>query len=225
MGAELVNVKGLKLWMSPVAIVESRLQTEEKKKYLREEEVSAYRLAVSGGDGLLSKVDGLLDAYSLTAGIVQKAIDGVHYQSVVYDVLAQIFANTVHTKTGKAGETVRPTQHRLLLGKKYPDGTMSNPALGAMILAIVVVMLFTMDSYAGITFLCSKIFSSMPLTWDEAYEPLLSKITRPGILVGVSLGTVGVAGGVDRKYQPVSTSEVEMGDSSNGTVILDTQIR
>merc|ERR1712046_501000 len=47
---------------------------------------------------LLSSVDGVVDGRSMTEGQDLASIDGVHYSEVVYDAMAQVVLNQLHTR-------------------------------------------------------------------------------------------------------------------------------
>jgi len=138
---------------------------------------------------------------------------------------------------GGASPSISPQS----LKSKEVDGSMSSPTHGAIILAVLLVMLFTMDSYFGASIVGRLLArSSLVITWEEAYEPLLSKLLRPpshsgsagiggglgtGNLGGNSAGGSGVgprpiphhAGGavVRGRYTPVPQSEIELGTADD----------
>jgi hypothetical protein len=82
---------------------------------------------------------------------------------------------------------------------KEIDGSMSSPWHGAFLLVVVALMLLTMDPYAGFSWLGLCLArADAHVTWEEAYEPLLSKILRtsPASLPSSSAGSAGNSSGV-----------------------------
>lgn len=138
-----------------------------------------------------------------------------------------------------AGETgVGGTMHRVLkaaAGPKEIDGSMSSPWHGAFVLIVVALMLLTMDSYAGLSWLALWLTrADAKVTWVEAYEPLLSKILRAappsqqpsgGANSSSSIsresssghhhthhsGVGGSGAAVRGRYTPVPQGEIELG--------------
>jgi len=84
------------------------------------------------------------------------------------------------------------------LKPKEIDGSMSFPAHGAIVLIVCLLMLLTLDSYAGAAVLGLFLArSDASVTWEGAYEPLLSKILRASAPSSSSSSSSsgGVAGG------------------------------
>jgi hypothetical protein len=116
-------------------------------------------------------MQGVIDPSSVCDG--REAIDGIHYESEVYKVIAQMVMNSYIF------------DHPTLLNppiKKSPKktGSMSFPAHGAFVLALSAIMLFSMDSFLGIGFLSLKLFGRAA-DWQEAYGPLHKKILNSPI--------------------------------------------
>ena len=130
---------------------------------------------------------------------------------------------------GAAGGAYKP---------KEIDGSMSSPLHGAFILVVVALMLLTMDSYAGFSWLGLWLArADTAVTWEESYEPLLSKILRASPAAssmptggggggrGGGGGGIGGGGGVGSghhhghsagaavrgRYTPVPQGEIELG--------------
>lgn len=112
---------------------------------------------------------------------------------------------------------------------KEIDGSMSSPMHGAFILVVVALMLLTMDSYAGFSWLGLWLArADTSVTWEESYEPLLSKILRASPAASSMPSGGGVGGGgsghhhshsgvggtgaaVRGRYTPVPQGEIELG--------------
>ena len=78
----------------------------------------------------------VLDAARITAGL-QTAADGVHYPTVVYDVLAGVLANQLRLLDEQPPEPRTP---------KRP-GSMAKPAAGAAVAALLLCMIAAKDSF------------------------------------------------------------------------------
>jgi hypothetical protein len=84
------------------------------------------------------------------------------------------------------------------LKPKEIDGSMSFPVHGAIVLIVCLLMLLTLDSYAGAAVLGLFLArSDASVTWEEAYRPLLSKILRASAPSSSSSSSIsgGVGGG------------------------------
>lgn len=83
-----------KSWLLPTAIVDLRLTTEDKRKYLTEDQVTRYRAATRTSE-MTARVEVVLDGHALTKDVPSKNIDGVHYDDDIYTVITQVQYSTV----------------------------------------------------------------------------------------------------------------------------------
>lgn len=223
-----------RVWLLPTAIVDSRLTNQDKIEHMSESHVQAYRDVITDDVDMGGAVDAMLDGHALTKSVAGRSHDGVHYDDLTYTAISQVLGNALAVyseraepppklwSTGKDEGAVErdplPTlplhahdDHRVLK-KNMPrevDGTMSSPGHGAFILLVVFLMLVTMDSYGGVFKFAMRIFSEFHVTWEEAYEPLLSRIHRPAPAAPARAGG-GSATGVSGKYTPVPQQDVEL---------------
>ena len=156
------------IWLQPTVVITDRLTTEDKRKYMSEENIQRNRAAF-----LASKAaplfDTVVDGTKASATKRSKPVDGLHYTDDVYEVIAHMVSNgyTAHLPilltAPKAKYVPKPT------------GSMSFPGLGAGALLLAVVMLFTMDSFLGIGFLSLMLFGRS-YDWEAGYGALHRKI-------------------------------------------------
>ncbi|CAM9735418.1 unnamed protein product, partial [Phaeothamnion confervicola] len=156
----------LKVWVKITSVSEGRLMTPDKQLYLTEAAVRAYQSAADA-TSLEDSVHSLLDGHALTAQRASDSYDGVHYPDFVYDALQQLLGNVLEHYGWSGGAA----DHKV--------GSMGDPWLGAMVLAIAAVMLFVRDAYDGLPALALRLFGSgVRLSWQEAYGPLLAKLGK-----------------------------------------------
>jgi hypothetical protein len=194
----------LKVWITITSVVHSRLSSPEKQQWLTEPLVATYRQAAADST-LLRGMAAVLDGAGVTAQRTGDSYDGVHYSDFVYDAIAQLVANTcahygwAAPPSGAShsdGESptsneFKPTAAAAAAAvKPAPShkkiGSMADPLLGALVLLIAAIMLFTMDAYHGLALLALRLFGTAgnsSISWSEAYSPLLAKIGKgPGQL-------------------------------------------
>jgi hypothetical protein len=163
------NAAGTKfIWLQPTTVVTERLVSDEKRAYMNEAVIQQSRAAFAASPAA-PLFDTVIDGTKATASKLFKPVDGIHYTDDVYQVLAHMVSNgyTAHfpALASPAQKTYTPK----------PTGSMSFPALGAVILALGAIMLFTMDSFLGIGFLTLLLFGRS-YDWEAAYGGLHRKI-------------------------------------------------
>ena len=159
-------------WIVPTTINSAALQTEEKQKNIKEEDIEVIR-ALYAQLGVISSASFVLDGPAFTSSRVSESYDGVHYPHSVYDAGAQILANAMDW---------------ILLERLDEDpvaipkaGSMANPPLGLMMLCFVFMGLVCFDGFLGFSYLAS-FFSQgvMPSDlYDEAFEELHARQKIP----------------------------------------------
>ena len=167
------------IWITPTAIVNQNLQTDEKKTYMTEEKVKEYRnLEISSQ--LVKTFKYTLDGFALTKDIGQLSFDGVHYNEAIYSTMMQFSMNAYDLIEGSQSKGLTLSEENKPKSKgtstKFPDGSTVNFTHGSLILIVIILMLVTCDSYAGIISLFICIFAKKFVTWTESYEPLLRKL-------------------------------------------------
>ena len=174
----------MSIWITPTTIVNERLTSDEKKTYMTEEIVKGYRdLELSSK--WINSFKYILNGFELTKDIPQTSFDGVHYEDGIYSTIIQLSMNAYHltSETRSSSTEVKSKAQPKGYSAKLPDGSTVEIKKGTLMLIVIILMLITCDSYAGIIsfFLC--VFGKKVVTWKEAYEPLLRKLgialTRP----------------------------------------------
>lgn len=168
------------IWIQPTTIMDNRLMTTEKRKYMSEDIVQKYRTSfISSNVAKLFTI--VID--TTTAASTQESLDGVHYSEVVYDVIAQMVANGYALHSPLHFSTLlTPTTAAAAAAKKpkapyvpKTTGSMSFPSYGACVLFLSFLMIFLMDSFLGIGYISLLIFGRS-YDWDAAYSALHRKI-------------------------------------------------
>ncbi len=157
-----------KIWMLPTIITDGRLSTEEKRIFMNEKIVQEYRrISMS-----VPSADVVLDTLSASSLRETTSTDGVHYADEVYAVIAQMISNVYSLQNPRNYSPKPPKPYQ-----PKTTGPMSNPYLGAGILGLIVILLFTMDSFLGVGYVSLLIFGRF-FEWEVAYGPLHSKLQR-----------------------------------------------
>ncbi|CAN0169434.1 unnamed protein product [Ascophyllum nodosum] len=172
-----------KMWVTMTNVVTDRLATEEKKTWLTEQNLAAYR-GVLESSGLLQDVDGVIDGIKLTTGQRRESYDGVHYSDLTYDAFAQVAVNLVaHLEnTGTIGAArVTPTPSAKPFVKEIVG--MGSVLLGLVVVFLASVMVLSRDAYHGIarlaiTCLGGRHVDRGSLTWEATYGELLRKLGK-----------------------------------------------
>lgn len=165
------QAKGKVIWLTAPSIVDSRLATPEKQQFMTEKQVDVFRHAADNV-GLRKVVATMINPVNITSGKESTALDGVHYSTEVYDVLAEIVANVFSADNGLVAP--KPSKKNPFPNGK-PTGSMSNPKLGFYLLLLSAVMIFGWDSFLGIGMVSLWLFGIKP-DWERAYRPLLDMI-------------------------------------------------
>lgn len=159
-------IKDKTIFILPLRIVDSQLNTDDKKKYMTEDIMQVHRNVISQSP-INTAVSIVLSTSDVTIGREDSAIiDGVHYTEDVYGVISEMISNIYKMKY-PVRKTVSPN------GK--PTGSMSDPTLGALMIVLASILLFTMDSFLGFGAFSLAIFGKH-MNWEEAYGPLLRKL-------------------------------------------------
>jgi hypothetical protein len=171
--------KMVTVWMQPTTIIDGKLQTQDKQKYMTEDKIKEYRQTFleSPANAYFSSGGTVLDPTAASNGRGDGCIDGLHYTGEVYQVMAQMVANAFSLRNPKLYQkTTYPT-----VAQQEPKttGSMSFPLYGLFVLIISAIMLFTMDSFLGVGYLSLLIFGRS-LDWEAAYGPLLKKVLGAG---------------------------------------------
>lgn len=171
------------VWMQPTTIIDARLNTPEKQKYMTENIVEEYRSAYRSSH-LSKHVSFSIDPSYVTAAQESTAVDGVHYSIKVSQVLSQMIANGYLLQYPSA----LPAKKKDTTAWKTsdPDRTMGHPLLGLLVLIFSCVMVVFFDSFLGMGVLGLALFGRS-LDWNSAYIPLLTKLgmLRPDVTMDI----------------------------------------
>ena len=183
------------VWLQPTTVHTQRLVTEEKRQFMSEEAIQMHRAAFLASPAAAA-YDTVLDTSHASEGKSSAPVDGLHYTDDVYEVIAHMVSNgyTAHFPALNAGPAAAPKKPYV----PKVTGSMSFPSLGALVLALAAVMLFTMDSFLGIGYL-SLLLSGRSYDWEGAYGALHRKIlagdSGPGQSTSPASGGNGGGGG------------------------------
>merc|ERR1712151_236803 len=163
----------------PTVINTNALNDDKKREYMKEEDMQEMRL-LHASHGILSSSSFVLDGPSFTQQRVEESYDGVHYPPEVYDAGAQILANAFDWVLLPLPDDI----FRITTALPQP-GSMSNPALGLMMLCFIFIALLFFDGLMGFSFLASIIARGvMPSEmYEEAFIPIHEKFGLPRIIV------------------------------------------
>jgi N-acetylneuraminate 9-O-acetyltransferase len=171
-------------WLLPLQVVDEKLNTAEKREFMREKAVEEYRQQTLHSS-LQNSVQ-FINSLNVTRSREEETVDGVHYTPEIYDVLTQLIANTYlldHHRdllakgaaAGGAGTGAPKSASATPPSRGKPTGSMSNTANGLLTLVVALVMLITWDNFFGLGWLSLKLLSRS-YDWNDAYLPLLKKI-------------------------------------------------
>lgn len=164
-------------WISPLHVVNHKLNTEEKRNYMTEQAVEMYREAVKKSS--LQNALRYIDSKNVTFEREEETVDGVHYTPEIYDVMVQFIGNSFLLDHYRELVKALPsTAAAKPVTKSYtpkPTGSMSNSFYGLITLLVATVMLMTWDNFFGLGWFSLKCISKS-YDWNEAYVPLLKKI-------------------------------------------------
>lgn len=191
----------VKVWLLPTNVLDDRLTTAEKRQYMNDDTIRTYRAAAAKSPALQQAFHVLVDPTHATGLRESTSTDGVHYAEEVYSVIAQMLANayTLHFPSFYVGKAGHATTASTKPYTPKPTGAMSNPYYGAGMLVLIVIMLFTMDSWLGIGWL-SLVLGGTNYDWDAAYGPYVRKIQQhqqreAALAAAVTTGGSGVVSG------------------------------
>mmetsp|Transcript_9066 Transcript_9066/g.9592 ORF Transcript_9066/g.9592 Transcript_9066/m.9592 type:complete len:425 (+) Transcript_9066:28-1302(+) len=169
-------------WVLPLKIIDSRLNTEEKRTFMTEEKVQLYRQKFLSSP--ISSFITIINPINITLQREDTTTDGVHYTPEIYDVIVQLISNSFQlshsNNNGNNGnngnnnnQNKKPVTNPYPNGK--PTGSMSNSTYGAIVLLFGAIMIFTWDSFLGAGYISLKLVGKS-YDWNDAYVPLLKKI-------------------------------------------------
>lgn len=125
--AALATRQGLNFWLTATAVHDEALQTIDKRTWMRDSIVNAYR---TEAQSLHTAVTVVVDTYALTAPVRALSADGVHYPPHVYLVSAEMVAHTL---------VAAMPRHARNLSKGRPPTGLGYPWRGlGMLLALAV---------------------------------------------------------------------------------------
>jgi len=207
------TIAGLKftavpIWLQPTTIVNGRLSTPEKRTYMTEASVQGYRetFLASKAAAYFQNRGAVVSPINACAGREGGSLDGVHYDQEVNQVIVQMLANAYAMRFPALYAAPKTPAYKMVKEQTpKPTGSMSFPSYGAWVLALSIVMLFTMDNWLGIGYI-ALLLGGRHYDWEAAFGPLLSKILRvPGSSSSSSGSGSGGSGGA-HAVQMVSVS-------------------
>lgn len=146
-------------WVVPTTINTWGLMTEEKRSWLREDQMFSLR-ALYKDNGIHDAADFVLEGSSFTQHRVGDSYDGVHYPLEVYDAGAQIILNSFDWLLPPA------TEDFLEISAPRP-GSMAHPLYGFMVMILVLVCLISIDAFAGLEWLACTLVGKADLSpWN-----------------------------------------------------------
>ena len=163
--------------MEPTTIVDDRLNTADKRKFMTESIVEKYRSTYRNSE-LAKFIEFTLNPAYVTASQENSSIDGIHYSAKVSQVLSQIFTNAYLLKNPRA----LPLTHKDITVWKTTDSvhTMGHPLYGMVLLLFIVMIVYYMDSFFGVGVL-SLAFFGRYIDWNAAYVLFLNDIGITGL--------------------------------------------
>ena len=139
------------VWLIPPCINTPALNHVDKRLYMSEERVEEMRQLYLELR-VLDAATFVLDGQAFTFDKVAESFDGIHYPPYIYDVGAQIFANSL--------DWVMPQKKFLDEMLETPKlGTLANPFLGVMMLCVCFIGLFFFDGYMGCSYVAALVFT------------------------------------------------------------------
>lgn len=160
-------------WVVPTTINTWGLLTEDKRKYLREDQMVSLRTLYKD-NGIHDAASFVIEGASFTKERVADSYDGVHYPLEVYDAGSQVILNSFDWLLPAEEVTVHSSP-RL--------GIMAHPILGLLILAVALVALFSVDAFVGLSYLASMIAPELSPSgmYREAYSLLHQRKNLPSL--------------------------------------------
>eukprot|EP00977_Amphora_coffeiformis_P023956 scaffold14782_cov174-Amphora_coffeaeformis.AAC.9 len=152
-------------WVVPTTINTWGLMTEEKRLWLREEDMVNLR-TVYKDHGIHDAADFVLEGASFTQDRVLDSYDGVHYPLEVYDAGAQILLNSF--------DWLLPLPDRRELKPTNPvprPGSMAHTGYGLVILILIVVATFSSDPFMGLSWLACWLTGTLEHLSPVALSP------------------------------------------------------
>jgi hypothetical protein len=161
-------------WVIPTTINSNALLTDEKRENINEEKMEEFR-AYYAEVGVPGAASFVLDGPVWTRGRVSESYDGVHYPHSVYDAGSQILINAM--------DWLLPEKDTTDNFVPLEPGTMANPRLGCMMLALAFIGLFFFDGFMGFSYFASLFVPSVSPKnlYEESYTLLHQRKKLPPI--------------------------------------------
>lgn len=134
-------------WVVPTTINTWGLMTEEKRQWLREDDMVNLR-TVYKDHGIHDAANFVLEGATFTKDRVSDSYDGVHYPLEVYDAGAQILLNAFDWLLPLSN----PDKPKVVYPKRRL-GSMAHPGYGLIVLIIIAVTLYSTDAFVGLSWL------------------------------------------------------------------------
>ncbi len=166
------------IWLQPFKIIDDKLLSVEKKVYMNEEKISAYRQALLSSNtisSLLLSKGTIINPVSACVGKEDTSMDGVHYSDEVYKVVVQMISNAYSMRFPSYYNAAKSSGKIIKDQTPKPTGSMSFPIYGLWTIILATIMLFSMDNFLGVGYLSLHMFGRS-FDWEGAYGPLLLKI-------------------------------------------------
>lgn len=135
-------------WVTPTSVNTWALNTEEKRKNIREDQMAELRVMYEEV-GLHEAASWILHGPSFTADRIAESYDGVHYPLPIYDGGAQILANALDWLVPDAAEPVKLSGPHI--------GAMAHPMYGFAMLVCITIALYTKDGFFGLSYLAGLV--------------------------------------------------------------------
>ena len=167
-------------WVVPTTINTWGLLTEEKREWLREDQMVELR-SLYKKNGIHDAADFVFDGTTFTKERVAYSYDGVHYPLEIYDAGAQIILNSFdwllpldedQGLTSSSQTNARP-------------GSMAHPLYGLVVIFFIAICLLLMDAFGGLSYLASLLLApeSTPAALHYlAYSSLHQRNNLPQVL-------------------------------------------
>ena len=152
-------------WVVPTTINTWGLTTEEKRQWLREEDMVILR-GMYKDHGIHEAANFVLDGASFSKDRVSDSYDGVHYPLEVYDAGAQILLNSFDWLLPL------PNSGELRQTNSAPrPGSMAHAGYGLMILILIGIATLSSDPFVGLSWLACWLTGTLGLLSPMVISP------------------------------------------------------
>lgn len=172
---DAVRKKGVPLvWSVPTTMNTWALQSDLKRENIKETDMHYVR-DLYKEEGIHRVASFVLDGPAYTSERVTESYDGVHYTLTTYDAGIQILANAM--------DWLLPPPDTSSPGTPPRPGSMANPGLGLVMLAVVFVGIFLFDGFLGFSYLAALFAPNLTPRglFDEAFSSLHRRHNLPAI--------------------------------------------